>query len=113
MIASNWRTSGDGVLRLTDMAGKAFEEPLGVDGRHAARPGGSDCLPVDMVLHVAGGKHTGHAGPRAVVRHDVAAGVELELPDKKRRVRRVADGYEHAIDRQLRQLPGLHVADNE
>src|SRR6185295_17907293 len=36
-----------------------FEESLGVDRRHAPRPGGGNGLPVHVILHVAGREHAG------------------------------------------------------
>ncbi len=48
------------------------EEALGIDRGHAARAGGGDRLPIDVILHVAGGEHTRHVRARAAVRHDVA-----------------------------------------
>ena len=61
------------------MLGNAVEVVLGVERGHAAGPGGRDRLPVHVVLHVAAGEHARHAGLGAVVRDDVAVGVQLEL----------------------------------
>src|SRR5437762_10067220 len=51
---------------------QAVKIPLGVDGGHAAGTGGGNRLPIDVVLHVAGGKHPGHGRLRTVVRDDIA-----------------------------------------
>jgi len=56
---------------------------LGVERRHASAAGGGDRLPIDVVLHVAAGKHAGHARLCSVVREDVAVGVELDLTVKQ------------------------------
>ena len=66
-------------------------------------PGRGDRLPVDVILHVAAREDAGDARLRAVVRDDVAVGVQLELTAEQRRVRRVADGDEHAAHRHLRR----------
>ena len=54
-----------------------FQETLGVQRGHAACASAGDGLAVHMVLHVAGGKHTGDAGLRgktfqAALGHDIA-----------------------------------------
>ena len=72
--------------------------------------GRGDRLPVDVILHVAAREHARHARLRAVVRDDVAVGVELELAAEERRVRRVADRHEHAGHRNLGPHAGLVVA---
>ena len=54
-------------LRLrSQVCGQRLEIALGVDGRHAARTGRGDRLPIDVILHVARGEHARHAGPRPV-----------------------------------------------
>src|SRR5689334_14394315 len=77
---------------------EVFEVALGVDRGHAPGTRGRDGLPVDVVLHVAGGEHTGHAGARARRGDDVAVLVEFELPLEERRVRRVANRDENPVD---------------
>src|SRR5688572_28724589 len=52
---------------------------LRVDRGHTAAPGGGHGLPVDVVLHVARGEDPRHARPGAMLRDDVAVGVELDL----------------------------------
>nr|GEU28440.1 hypothetical protein [Tanacetum cinerariifolium] len=78
-----------------------FEVALGIQRGHAAGAGAGDGLAVDMVLHVAGGKHAGsgggggHAfGARAGL--DVAV-VHVQLAFEDARVRLVADGHEQAV----------------
>ena len=44
---------------------------------------------------------------------DVAVRVQLDLSGEERRVRRVADGDEHAVERQLTQVTGLEIADDD
>ena len=39
-----------------------LQEALGVQRRHAAGAGAGDGLAINVVLHVAGGKHARHAG---------------------------------------------------
>src|SRR5208282_6231206 len=70
------------------------EETLGFDGGHAAGACRRDRLAIVMVLDVAGGKHTGDARLRAVVRKDVAIFVHLELALENLAIRVVADGDE-------------------
>src|SRR4051812_5573581 len=57
------------------------EEPLGVDGGHAARASGSDGLAVDRIGRVAGGEDAVDAGARGARLHlEIADRVHLELP---------------------------------
>ena len=80
------------------MLWNVVEIALGVDGGHAARTCGGYSLTVDVILHVACGKHTGHAGARAIVGNDVAVGIEQELALEKRCVRSVPDGNEDSVE---------------
>src|SRR5687768_3053018 len=66
-----------------------------------------------MVLHVAGGKHAGDVRPGATVRDDVTVRVEIDLPTEQRRIRRVADGDEHAVESDLAGHAGLQVAHDD
>ena len=86
---------------LAGVLGDVVQVMLGVDRRHAARPGRGHGLPVDVILNVARRKHSGHVRVAAVMGDDVAVGVELDLPFEQRRVRRVANGDEHAVERDL------------
>src|SRR4051794_25976205 len=60
------RGVGDG------MVGR-LEPALSVDGRHAARPGGGDRLPVRVVLHVAAREHALDVGVRRAGGRDQVA----------------------------------------
>ena len=86
------------------------EVVLGVDGRHAARARRGNRLPVNVILHVAAREDTRHAGVRALVGDDVAIGIHLELAPEERRVRRVPDRDEHAVDPQFASFAGDDVA---
>ena len=76
---------------------------FGVEGRHAAGAGGGDRLAVVVVGHVAGREYAFDARVRAERLRplDVALLGELDLALEEARVRRVADGQEHAAGRQL------------
>ena len=79
------------------------EEALGVERGHAAGPGRGDRLPVDVVLHVAGGEHARDVRlGRARLRDEVARLVVVELVEEEPRVRIVADRDEEAVGRELR-----------
>ena len=83
-----------------------------LERRHAARPRGGDRLAEHLVLHVAGGKHALDRGSRAArLRQDVALCVHRHLSGEDRRVRRMADGDEHSVNRQPIERAGLHVAE--
>ena len=82
----------------------AFDESFRVERGHAARAGGGDRLAIDVILDVAAREDAGHARLRAVVRHDVAVGVEFELRCEQPGVRRVPDGDEDAFHRQFAPL---------
>ena len=93
------------LLRFVQVLRHVVQVAFGVDGSHAARACRSHGLTVYVVLHVAGCKDAGHARVRAIVRHDVTVRVELELTSEERRIRRVADGDEHAVERQALSCP--------
>src|SRR5262245_9211160 len=91
---------------------KTLQITLGIERGHTARAGGGDRLAVDVILHVASRKHAGHARLRAVLRLDVAVGVQIDLPDEQRGVRCVPDGDEHAVERQFAQVSGLQISND-
>src|SRR4030095_4767458 len=68
---------------------------------------------IDVILNIAGRKHTRHAGLRTVMGVDVAVGIQLDLSGEERRVRRVPDGNEYAVERQLAEMTGLQIADDD
>src|SRR5580693_3030035 len=68
-----------------------FQEPLCLDGGHAAGAGCCDGLTIGAVLNVAGMKHTRHVGARTALRDDVAIRVELNLALERLGVRDVAN----------------------
>ena len=87
------------------------EEPLGVEGRHAAGARRGDRLAVDVVLHVAGREDARDVRlGRAGLRHEVAVLVVVELVDEELRVRVVADRDEERAGLDLLRLAGLGVA---
>jgi len=49
-----------------------LQKPFRVDRRHATGAGRRDCLPIDMILHVAASKDAGNIRFSAVVGFDVA-----------------------------------------
>ena len=49
-----------------------LQKPFRVDRRHAAGAGRRDCLPIDMILHIAASKDAGNIRFSAVVGFDVA-----------------------------------------
>src|SRR5438067_2272668 len=73
-----WRVMPE-LLPVGGRLGLGLQPALGVDGRHAARTGGGDRLPVDVVLDVAGREHTLDVGAGAGVRVDVAVLVHVDL----------------------------------
>jgi hypothetical protein len=54
-----------------------LQKPFRIDRRHATSAGRSDRLAVDVILHVAAGKHAGDVGLGTVVGDDVACRVEI------------------------------------
>src|SRR6266851_6351540 len=103
---STSRSSALEVLRY------ALEVTFRVKRRHAARPGGRDGLPIDVVLHVTASKDARHAGLCAAVRDEVAIRVHLKLTAEQRRVRYVPDRNEDTSQRYLDGLVGLSVANH-
>src|SRR5690606_10749569 len=55
---------------------------------------------------ISGGEHTLDRGAGAVVDHDVAVGIELDLTGEQIGDGLVADGDEHSVGRQLGDLAG-------
>src|SRR5438093_13718541 len=86
------------------------EVPLRVERAHAAGTGGSNCLAINVVLHVSDGEDSGYVRLRRVRLGDQVAGlVVLELVEEERRVRIVADRREHAVRIELPRLVGVDV----
>ena len=69
---SRQRQSSHAQLRFSQVLRQAVQIVLGVERCHAARAGGGDRLPVDVILDVAAGEHAGDARSRAGVRARVA-----------------------------------------
>ena len=113
---SGGRMSGRLALRLeVQLVFRRFQRPtrdrflrfqplFAVDGSHAAGACGGDRLAVEVVVHVAGHEDAGDAGPRAVVRFDVARLVHLQLPFEDLGVGLVPDGDEQAVAGKLALL---------
>src|SRR5437764_15297166 len=77
-----------------------FQPALGVDGGHAAHPGGGDRLTIDGIRNVPGGEDAGDIrvrGPR--LGDQVASLIHIELAGKEAAVRLVADGDEESLNR--------------
>ena len=86
------------------------EKTFGFKGRHAAKAGGRDRLPVGFVGDVAGGEHAGHRGRGRIRRHlDIAGWFQLDLAENELGRRRMADRDEDAVGRQFGQRAGLDV----
>src|SRR5579885_2449356 len=88
-----------------------FQEPLGFNRRHASGAGGGVRLPVGAVLHVAGMKYAFYAGPGAAFGNDVSVLIQLNLTDKGRGVRDVADCDKESIYFTLPDLVGDDIAE--
>ena len=92
------------LLRFVQVLRHVVQVAFGVDGSHAARARRSHGLTVYVVLHIAGCKDAWHA--RVCHRASrYAVRVEFELTSEERRIRRVADGDEHAVERQALSCP--------
>src|SRR5262249_29025110 len=93
------RSNPRGEGKSTSGQAELVEVLLRIECGHAAEAGRGDRLTIDLVGDVAGGKHAGHAGHgRAAVetRLDLDVAVaHRQLPVEQRRVRRMADRYEH------------------
>src|ERR671936_63079 len=96
--SSSGSASATARRKSASSGGEPIEVFLRVKRRHAPRAGAGDCLPIDVILHVAGGEYAGDAGGRrhafsAAARDDVAV-MHLELAGKDLRVGSMADGDE-------------------
>src|SRR5690242_19759667 len=80
---------------LASTVTSSFQKPLRIDRRHATGSCCRDGLTVRRVLHVACGKHAGHTGGGAIIRHDIALRIHVQLSGKQSRVRSMAYGDEH------------------
>src|SRR5208283_650952 len=112
-FASSALSSESLAMMLRDRSGLGFEIRFGVERGHAAGTGAGDCLAIDMVGDIAGGKHPAHTGLRGIalaasLDHDVAV-LHLQLVHEQLRVRCVADGDEHAVrgNRARRTVAGM------
>src|SRR3989454_4545641 len=86
-----------------------------VERRNAAAAGARHRLPIDMVLHVAGGEHPRDAGRAGVAlapsaRDDVSA-LHLQLAFENAGIRSVAHGDEQSLYRELLGCACLDVLD--
>src|ERR1700760_2575963 len=80
---------------------KPGQPALRVDGGRAPAAGRGDGLAVHVVDHVAAGEDALERGPGApALDLEVAVGVDAELPGEQLAAGGVADGDEHAADRQ-------------
>src|SRR5262245_12313328 len=80
------------------------EETFRLERRHAALAGGGDRLPIDVIGHIACGKHAWHRRCRRErCGLDVARALHLHLSHEQLGCRRVADGDEHAVCLPLRR----------
>ena len=90
---------------------RVAQVPLGVEGAHAAGPGGGDRLAVGAVDDVADGEDAGEVGPgRAALGEDVAVLVGVDLAGDDLRFRDVPDRDERPFGREVLDLVGLGVA---
>src|SRR3989338_8222428 len=88
---------------------------VGIERGHAAGRGAGAGLAVDLILHVARREHAGDAGRRGVallaaVGADIAV-VHLQLPGEDVGIRLVADGNEHAFQRDVLFFVAVHMPD--
>src|SRR5579862_7400882 len=90
-----------------------LEPPLGVDRRHAARPGRGHGLAVGLVLDVPAREDAVDVRGASAPGHDVALVVELELSLEDGGVGLVADRDEDPGDRELPRLAGRRVAEQQ
>src|SRR3954447_15105977 len=91
-----------------------LEPALGIDRRHAARPGRGDGLAVDVILHVATGEHPGdvrRGRALAETRDEVAVVFHRQLALEQVGVGHVPDGNEQPGEVEVAFLAGLGVAD--
>src|SRR5215510_1477977 len=95
---------------LTPSLPVLHQETLGLHGRHAARSRGGHCLPVNRVLHVAGGEDAIETGTGAPGHGpDVSVVGRLQPVVEELAVRLVADGHEQPASVQGHHLTGLDV----
>lgn len=92
---------------------QAVEVFFGVQRGHAARCGRCAGLPVDMILHVAGGENTGNRCrgdvAAAAAQSDDVALIHVQLAGEQFRVRLVADGDEYAGYGNVLARAGVYV----
>src|SRR5919106_6515974 len=86
-----------------------LQKPFRIDGGHAAGAGGSNGLPVDVVLHVAAGKDARHVGFGTIVRQNVSRGIQIQLSDEEFGIGFVTDGNEQTVTLEVLRHTGLYV----
>src|SRR5262249_7859246 len=91
----------------TNSVGLAFEESFGVNGGHAARSGGGDCLAVDVILYIAASEDPRHIGLRTILRQDVNRGISIQLSDEQFGIGFMTDGNKKTVGLEILSAPGL------
>src|SRR5439155_2642900 len=76
---------------------------------HAPRARHSDCLAINVVLNIAGGKDSRNISIRSIISLDVTHFIHFEMPAKQSRIRRMADADKDPVERlqSLRASPGV------
>jgi hypothetical protein len=92
---------------------EGFQVALAIHRCHTARACGCDCLPIDMILNIAGCKDTGYARSCPEGGLDISAGIQVQLVFKETGVWGVADGNEHSNAWFLGRDAGLDVPDSD
>src|SRR6266852_2241001 len=89
------------------------EPSFAIERGFASAASGGHGLPVDVIDGIAAGEHALNVGRgrMAMRQDDVAALIELDLAGVRLRVRRVSDGDEESLRREIRQLLRDEVAD--
>src|SRR5215210_1425819 len=115
------RRLGRALLELVDVGGpvrlgvrgRVAQEPLGVERRHAAAPGGGHRLAVGVVHEIARGEDARDTGASGTALHlHVAVLVELDLALHELGVRLMADRHEGAVDLDLPRRAILRVLEH-
>src|ERR1700730_13706809 len=90
-----------------------FQISLHFVRRHAARPSGSDSLPVTPVLHVAAREYPRHFREYILMRDQVAVRVGFELAFEYLRVRDVSNSKKHCAGWEIPALAALQIAQTQ
>jgi len=85
----------------------AFEKSFGVNGSHATRARGGDCLSVHVILYITASEDARYIGFGTIVRQNVTRRIQIQLSDEQFGVGFMTDGNKKTVGLEILSVPGL------